>query len=67
MEDMMPKVKELRDQFPELDIEVDGGVTPVNAAMCELAGANLIVSGTGIFAAKDRAAAIKTIRESVQN
>lgn len=28
MEDMMPKVKELRRSRPGLDIEVDGGVGP---------------------------------------
>lgn len=28
MEDMMPKVKFLREKFPHMDIEVDGGVGP---------------------------------------
>lgn len=27
MEDMMPKVKQLRDKFPKLNIQVDGGIT----------------------------------------
>ncbi|KAI7845266.1 hypothetical protein COHA_001308 [Chlorella ohadii] len=45
-------------------IEVDGGVTPENAYKVIEAGANAIVSGSGVFGAKDYAAAIKGIKES---
>ena len=34
MQDMMPKVKYLREHYPELDIEVDGGVSPKNIDCC---------------------------------
>lgn len=34
MSDMMPKVKWLRDNYPQLDIEVDGGVGPDTINAC---------------------------------
>jgi ribulose-phosphate 3-epimerase len=34
MNDMMPKVKWLRQNYPDLDIEVDGGVGPSNIDIC---------------------------------
>lgn len=45
-------------------IEVDGGVTPDNAWKVIEAGANAIVSGSGVFGAKDYAEAIKGIKNS---
>jgi len=42
----------------ELDIEVDGGVTPDNVGMLKEAGANVIVAGSAIFKAKDMKAAV---------
>ena len=46
MADMMCKVKMLREKYPHLDIEVDGGVGPSTIDQCASAGANMIVSGT---------------------
>lgn len=66
MADMMPKVKELRDRYPELDIQVDGGITVDTVKDASSNGANCIVSGTGIFKAKDPAQSIKVMRESVE-
>ena len=34
MADMMPKVARLRQEFPMVDIEVDGGVSPANIDQC---------------------------------
>ncbi|MBR6740866.1 MAG: ribulose-phosphate 3-epimerase [Clostridia bacterium] len=44
-------------------LEVDGGVTPNNAADVIAAGADMIVSGSAVFGAKDPAAAIAAMRK----
>lgn len=53
------KIKQLRAMCDKIGanpwIEVDGGVTPANAYMVIEAGANAIVSGSGVFGAKDYA------------
>ena len=52
---------------PTLDIEVDGGIKAENCAeLCEL-GANVIVSGTGIFGLSDREGAISAIRKNCES
>lgn len=48
-----------------MDIEVDGGINLENVAEVAKAGANLIVSGTGIYGEKDRAKAIADMRAIV--
>lgn len=67
MADQMEKVKQLRNQFPDLDIQVDGGLTVETIQAAAEAGANVIVSGTGIFGEKDPGAAIKKMRDCVQS
>ncbi|KAM3967389.1 ribulose-phosphate 3-epimerase [Aphomia sociella] len=66
MEDQMVKVKHLREQYPLLNIEVDGGVGPSTINCCANAGANMIVSGTAVIGAEDQAATIKLLRDTVQ-
>ena len=61
MASLMPKVKELRNIKPKLDIEVDGGINPYTARIAYDEGANVFVAGTSIFGKKDRIAAIKEI------
>ncbi|XP_073985147.1 ribulose-phosphate 3-epimerase [Rhodnius prolixus] len=65
MRDMMPKVKWLRESYPNLNIEVDGGVGPNSIEDCAKAGANMIVSGTAVTAALDPAEVIRKLRDSV--
>ena len=43
-------------------IEIDGGVTPHNAAEIRAAGAEALVAGSAVFGAKDYAEAIRGIR-----
>ncbi len=66
--EMINKVQNLRQMCDErgLDpwIEVDGGLKPDNAWQVIEAGANAIVSGSGVFKAADYAEAIAGIRSS---
>ena len=43
-------------------IEVDGGVSPENAAALRKAGADILVAGSSVFKATDPAAAITALR-----
>lgn len=67
MEDMVSKVVCLRALFPNLDIEVDGGVGPTNIHVVAEGGANMIVSGSAVTGASDPAAVIAHLRRSVEN
>ena len=48
---------------PELDIEIDGGVTEENAAEIKKAGANVLVAGSAVSRAADMAAAIACLKK----
>ncbi|CAH0552678.1 unnamed protein product [Brassicogethes aeneus] len=67
MSDMMPKVQWLRHNYPNLDIEVDGGVGLNTINACAEAGANMIVSGTAIIKSVDQKAVIASLRETVES
>jgi ribulose-phosphate 3-epimerase len=45
-------------------LEVDGGVKPDNARRFTGAGADVLVSGSGVFGARDRAAAIAALKDA---
>lgn len=49
MENMLSKVTTLRERYPLLNIQVDGGISPKNIEKVAIAGANVIVAGTSIF------------------
>eukprot|EP00238_Polyblepharides_amylifera_P014356 CAMPEP_0196586392 /NCGR_PEP_ID=MMETSP1081-20130531/54094_1 /TAXON_ID=36882 /ORGANISM="Pyramimonas amylifera, Strain CCMP720" /LENGTH=223 /DNA_ID=CAMNT_0041908255 /DNA_START=61 /DNA_END=732 /DNA_ORIENTATION=+ len=68
MFDVMDKVEKLRTLFPNLDIEVDGGLAPgktIEAAAA--AGANCIVAGSSVFGSVEPAATIKLLRVAVNS
>jgi ribulose-phosphate 3-epimerase len=62
----LDKIRRLRRMIDErgltVDIEVDGGVKIDNVAAVCAAGANVIVSGSGVFGTKDYAATIAELR-----
>ena len=66
MEDMMPKVKTLREEIIrrglDVDIQVDGGVSMKTVETCAKNGANVLVAGSAIFGAPDRKAMISDLR-----
>ncbi|XP_054162836.1 ribulose-phosphate 3-epimerase-like [Oppia nitens] len=65
MTDMMTKVETLRQRYRQLDIEVDGGVSLDTVGQCADAGANWIVSGTGIINAPNPQQVIRQMRDVV--
>jgi ribulose-phosphate 3-epimerase len=62
----LDKIRQLRRMIDErglaVDIEIDGGIKVDNVAAACAAGANVIVSGSGVFGTKDRAATIAQLR-----
>ncbi len=62
MGEVLPKAARARDERPELEIEVDGGLNPQTAVRAGSAGANVIVAGTSVFRADDPARAIAALR-----
>lgn len=66
MADQMEKVAAVRKMIDEMelncDLEVDGGVNPETAKICIAAGANVLVAGSDIFKATDRAERIRQLK-----
>ena len=64
--EVLEKVRTLHLQISRegrtVPIQVDGGVTPDNAASCREAGARLLVAGSSVFRAPDAAVAIESLR-----
>ncbi|MFZ4451690.1 ribulose-phosphate 3-epimerase [Salibacterium aidingense] len=72
LENVLPKIKALREFLTKnnvsLDIEVDGGITPVEAKRCADAGANIFVVGSYIYKhakAKSKADAMQQIKKAL--
>jgi ribulose-phosphate 3-epimerase len=70
---MLGKIELLRSQLSELsraghevDIQVDGGIKTDNVAEVVRAGANVIVSGSGIFGTKDYGKTIALMKENIR-
>lgn len=67
MPEMLKKVRKIRKYAIEngidIDIQVDGGITPENLHLSTSAGANVIVAGSAIFKAADPKKAIADMIE----
>ncbi len=64
----LDKIRRLKDMAKamhreELDIEVDGGVTPDNILALEEAGVTISVAGSSVFGKPDRKAAIEALKK----
>ena len=66
MDDMMPKLKQIRayidDQNPACELEVDGGVNEKTAMICRENGANVLVAGSAYFKAPDPAKFVDAVK-----
>jgi ribulose-phosphate 3-epimerase len=62
---VMPGIRVLRDQCPDLDISVDGGLNRETCRMAFEHGANLFHIGSHLFKAPSMADEIKSIRDSL--
>ena len=61
--EMLDKITTLRKMKPDLDIEVDGGITDKTIGLVDTAGANMFVSGSYIVKADNVKAAIQNLRK----
>ncbi len=61
--EMEHKVRKLRELFPKLDIEVDGGVNGETVSHAYSSGANLLAAASAIFAADDIKGAIEHLKK----
>ena len=66
MEDMLPKIRAAAKMRAgrnlDFPITVDGGINVDTGQRCREAGANVMVAGTSVFRARDRAAEIAALR-----
>lgn len=58
IESCLDKIRELRGLYPNLDIEIDGGVKLENIDRVYDAGANIIVAGSAVFGSENPAQVI---------
>ena len=63
-ESILKKISDLRKMFPDVIIEIDGGVNPEVAKKCIEAGANILVSASYIFNASDIEQAIEKLKST---
>ena len=65
----LPKIREVRRRIDasgrDIWLEVDGGVKADNIAAIAKAGADTFVAGSAVFGERDRAAAIRRMREAL--
>ena len=63
--EMIEKISELRKLKSNLDIEVDGGITPDTIDRVDKAGANMFVSGSFIVKSDDIQGAINKLKDKL--
>jgi len=66
MESTMPKIKALRENCPDMDIEVDGGINPETVKIAGAAGANVFVAGSAVFKSENPIETIRILKENAR-
>lgn len=66
MQDMMPKLKQIRryidESNPTCELEVDGGVNEETGMICRENGANVLVAGSAYFKAENPSAFVRAVK-----
>ena len=62
----LSKVRTLRERYPHLDIQVDGGLSEATIDAAASAGANVIVAASAIFGSAQPQAVIAALRQGVE-
>jgi ribulose-phosphate 3-epimerase len=62
--EVLEKVRWLREHYPDLDIQIDGGINKETAKMALEAGANVLVSGSYILKSDNPEEAAESLRPS---
>lgn len=65
--EVISKITQIHQLYPQLDLCVDGGVTTQNIAVLARAGANQFVAGSAIFNSTSYHETIKNMREALAN
>ena len=66
LEEVVPKVKEIRGFCGSARVEMDGGISPATIGRCAGAGADAFVAGTAVFREPDAGAAVRALREAIK-
>lgn len=61
--DKIREIKDMISDYPNIELQVDGGVNPETAKMCINAGANVLVAGSAVFKTPDYKSNIDALRE----
>lgn len=63
MEEQLQKVSYLRSNFPDLNIQVDGGISKETIAKAARAGANVFVAGSAVYGSENPALEVELLRK----
>lgn len=60
---VLPKIRSLREKYPDAKIETDGGMNAESIRLVREAGANIVVTGSFLFGAKNPKELYEKLRE----
>ena len=63
----LPKIEKIHQKYPNLDIQVDGGLNLKTTELASKAGANVIVAGSHIFKSNNIEQTITSLRNIVNS
>lgn len=58
----LEKIREIKRRWPQVMVQVDGGVNPETIALCARAGADCVVAGTAVFEAENPGLEMEKLR-----